>query len=262
MVLRVHPIVKGACGVAVLCALGAPPPLSPSRPARAQTAAAAPATAAEEEVGCPAGAVPVGGTCLPLPAAGARADALGRRLAEQPASPTFLRLGDPHRAIPRLPERSERWADYQLPIDPFVAAEPVDDEQGKRLAVRLLADADAPVTLIDLERQSGRPEVVLVGQHHGITVVIRHEVESPQGTREYLVFYGNLARPGPGITTGARLGALAVLGFLGGGDAAEPHVELEVRQPEHPISASDDIARLVARSVAVDPRNVLPRKGS
>jgi hypothetical protein len=260
-----HPLVKGACGVAVLTSLGSPAPTFPARPAPARPAAerSNEVAAPVDEPGCPPRSLPLGDErgCIPLPAANAQTEAITRRLAERPASPTYLEITAPAEVIPRLPERPERWADYQLPVDPLMGAIPPDttpETAATELGILLLGNADAPVTLVDLERQIDRPEVVLVGERHGITVVVRHVVETDRGDREYLVLYGSLARPGPGVASGARLGALAVIGFLGNGEAEDPQLRLEVRETQHERDPGDDLARLVERSIAVDPRNVLP----
>src|SRR5690606_6182315 len=138
-----------------------------------------------------------------------------------------------------------------------------DEGGGRRpkLGVNIVTEPGAPVTLVDLEGETGRPEVVLVGQLYGITVVVRHRVSSDEadGAREYLVFYGNLARPGPSVTSGAILSPLSVIGFVTDDEGVEPAVYFEVRQQEEALAGpAQHLTELVSKSIAVDARNVLP----
>lgn len=253
----------GAAAVAILAVLGntapeqaAAPALSPSyQPLGTRTK-------------CPARSVPNpdGPGCLALPDAdSAIGDARLRRLAKRPTRAAELRPRTGSERIARLPDRSEVWGDYQLPVDPFVAVTSVDDDalgQERRHPVRIAADEDSPVTLVDLEGQLGEATVELVGQLDGVTVVTRHRVEAPSGQRDYLVFYGNLARPGPSIVNGAQLGPLAVVGFVGRDPVSdEPHLELEVRQIRESKRRPEQLSDLVRYSISCDPRNVLPLGG-
>ena len=111
-----------------------------------------------------------------------------------------------------MPDRPEAFGDYQLPIDPVLAiGSPSDNQPGEtRLGIRIEGNADAPVTSVDLARQLGKPKVVLVGELYGVTVIVRHTVAvagnkgGEQPTRDYLMIYGNLAKPGPRIVSGGR----------------------------------------------------------
>ncbi len=269
--MTLHPLTQGALGVAVLALLGAPPRLYEVAPAAVAGPLATPSSEslALEPWRCPPRTLPErsgdGLTCLPLPGAAERLDARLRRLAEVPPSPAYLKMTAPTESIPRLPARPEPYAAYQLPVSPVIAVgtdtEPPAPGEPPRLGIKLVTEPDAPVTLIDLEGQTSRPEVVLVGELYGITVVVKHRVEhaSAAGVRELLVFYGNLARPGPSITSGARLGPMAVVGFVGDGEEAEPFVYFEVRQEQAALAGpAEHLAELVRHSVSVDARNVLP----
>lgn len=272
-----HPLSKGALGVAVLALLGAPPRLYEPAPAGVvmPAASASASTVLLEPWRCPPRTLPVAAgegqpTCLSLPGPGSRLEARTRRLAELPPSPAFLKMTAPTETIPRLPDRPEHYGDYQLPVDPVISVGtdvgPAAPGERPRLGVRMVTEPGRPVTLIDLEGETSRPEVVLVGELYGITVVVRHRVESsgPEGSREYLVFYGHLARPGPSVTSGALLSPMSVIGYVRGGEAGddvdeEPSVYFEVRQELQSLAGpAEHLTELVQKSVAVDPRNVLP----
>ncbi|RLB61010.1 MAG: hypothetical protein DRI90_12355 [Deltaproteobacteria bacterium] len=289
-----HPLVKGACAAAVIAAIGRPTEVSSPAPDLSATpvAEATPALADPQQAGCkrrflplaaPSSGVRASGPlpsgldhgaprgplfCVPLPPAKrAKTSARSRRLAIAPPSVSFLRTHGPRELIPRLPDRPEPFADYQLPVDPVLsvttpgAASAASDAQpDDRLGITIEAEPAAPVTLVDLEGHSGQPEVVLVGQLVGVTVVVRQQVQGPAGPRSYLVIYGNLNRPGPRIVNGARLGAMEVIGTLGDDDE-QAHLYLEIRLERGALDRpTEHLSQLVSSgvSVAVDPRNVLP----
>ena len=101
-----------------------------------------------------------------------------------------------------------------------------------------------------------------MGHLEGVTVVIRQQVQGPAGLRDYLVVYGHLGRPGPGIVNGARLGPMAVIGTLSD-EEADAQLYLEVRMERGAMDRpTEHLSQLVSDSVsvAVDPRNVLPHR--
>jgi hypothetical protein len=267
-----HALVKGACAAAIIAAMGRPTEVSSPapEPRAAPVSQGAPELAERRLAGCPERSLPLGlplglPLCVPLPPVNrVTTSARTRRLAIAPPSETFLRTRGPREIIPRLPDRPEPFADYQLPVDPVLSvttpaattmAQPED-----RLGITIEAEAGAPVNLVELEGHSGQPEVVLVGQLHGVTVVVRQPVEGPSGPRNYLVVYGNLDRPGPRIVNGARLGTMEVIGYLGEDDAGA-QLYLEVRLERTALDRpAEHLTQLVSSgvSVAVDPRNVLP----
>lgn len=276
--VHVHPLVKASCAVAILAAIGGPLP-EDDRPAAPAAAPGAPLPPPEHADGqpirCPDRALALDGRCVPLPdaeaslAGGARVQRIGR----MPPSAVHLRTTAPHELIPRLPDRPEPWGDYQLPIDPFLAVDVPDlesDVAEPRLGIEIVAPDDQPVTLVDLQDQIGQAEVVLVGDLYGVTVVVRQRVRHPNprdgdAERDYLLFYGNLERPGPSIVNGARLGPMAVIGYVAGDDdqGVEASLYFEVRQERSALSRpTTHLSHLVQSgvSVAVDPRNVLPLK--
>ncbi|MEM9693505.1 MAG: hypothetical protein AAGA56_13230 [Myxococcota bacterium] len=111
------------------------------------------------------------------------------------------------------------------------------------------------MSLVELEGQEDDAEVVLVGDLFGVTVALRQRV----GEQRYLVFYGELARPGPGVVSGARLGPMGVVGFLRDEDDAVLY--LEMRQEQPPAVAPTLMSQLLRPELdpLVDPRNLLPR---
>jgi murein DD-endopeptidase MepM/ murein hydrolase activator NlpD len=91
--------------------------------------------------------------------------------------------------------------------------------------------------------------------------VTHHILREGQGLREYLVLYGHLERTASGIRAGDALAADAIVGFVG--DTGSPgivHLHLEVRRVRDGIRVRDLAPRELvhnARTIAVDPRNVL-----
>lgn len=281
-----HPLVRGACLVAVIAVIGG------TRSTGTAASATGPAVAGSVAPGSapppPTGLAPRqllscgprsvtlegpnGPLCAPLPDASAslQGGARGGRLRTRSPSAAWLRRDRPHELVPRLPERPASFTAYQLPVDPvFEVGAPLDEPMappGERpeLGIELVTDPQTPVTLVDLEGQRGQAEVVLVGDLHGVTVVTRHVVARGDREREYLVFYGNLDRPGPSITNGARLGPMAVMGYVA--NAAlddDAFLYFEVRQRREAADGADEPTHLSdltrdSVSIAVDPRNVLP----
>jgi hypothetical protein len=248
-------LLRGAAAVALLSALD---PWVPTVTVGAQVPAAPGLPAAPHmPVACRGKALPLGGGCVVLPASGADRAARERKLGAMGPGAVTPRFGTEAGMVKRLPERPEAWRDYQLPVDPVhdvVAAGGGDTGEGT--GFEIATDGDAPVTLVELEGQTGEAEVVLVGELRGVTVVTRHRVEAPGGERRYLVIQGHLERPGPKVTTGARLGPMAVVGFV---PTDEPRLYLEVRL-EHEERTPATLSELERdpSNVPVDPRNVLP----
>ena len=116
--------------------------------------------------------------------------------------------------------------------------------------------------LVELEHQEGKSEVLYVGPLFGNTVVTLHTVREGGTVREYLALFGHLERAASTIARGTVLGAGDVLGFVG--DSGSPgvvHLHYEVRRVREGYEGRKlepgDINRN-SRTVACDPRNVLP----
>jgi len=267
-----HPLVKTSSVVAILAALGGPTATSPNHSADAVLGSPPDTPSATAAPDDPLGRQPVrcadrhlrlqlDGPCVPLPTPTGPLDARSRRLALAPPTPASLRTDTPNELVPRLPERSPRFADYQLPVDPVYAVDSPDPAQvPPQLGIRIVTDGGAAVTLVDLERQIGQAQVVLVGDLYGMTVVIRQRTKSAEGERDHLVFYGHLDRPGPSVVSGAELGPMAVVGYVKDDPMLEPHLYFEVRHQRHGLDRpTRHLNQLVQSgiSVAVDPRNIL-----
>lgn len=124
--------------------------------------------------------------------------------------------------------------------------------------MRFSALAGGAVQLVELEGQVGECDVVAVDSPRGLTVVTRHRVARNGLERDYLVFHGSLARLGPSVRLGAKLGALAVVGFVGG---EPPGLVLDVRELRTAWTQAPAEPRELESLVlgfAIDPRNVLP----
>lgn len=193
-----------------------------------------------------------------------------RRLAMRLDTPMRLRVGADADWIPRLPDRPAEYTAYLLPVEqpldvaPWSTgddslAEPALEQRG----IRIDAAPHAAVGLATLESQESGAEVVAVGELYGVTVVTRHVVHAASGARRYLVFSGNLSRPGPHVLVGARLADTDIVGYTSSDDSpGGAYVYLEIRR-ERPSSGADadadGPAALAAPSVSIatDPRNVL-----
>jgi hypothetical protein len=153
-----------------------------------------------------------------------------------------------------MPDRAAPLDLYQLPVETVAA--PAIDEAPDRTHLVLPGRGGAPVSVLDLEGQLGKAEVVAVGPLRGLTVVTRHRTERDGRERSYLVMHARLARPGPNVSVGSTLGPLAVVGFLEDSGV----LELDVRELLEPAAVMPTtLAGLEGASLgfSVDPRNVL-----
>ena len=228
---------------------------------------------------CPLGTLPDGDACVRLPE-------------DDDGAPESESYVGTHRdpdgrwvAYDQIPRRPDRPADYDLfrypvPCHPGCVVSGYDldrpDElqrHGRRMrhvghgAIDILQPRGTPVTLLALEHQQGDADLVYVGPLFGISVVTRHVIREAGGLRDYLLVFGHLAAPAPGLAdrpgrTTLREGD--IIGFVG--DTASPglvHLHLEVRRLRDGVETRTlGPARLVdnAISIVCDPRNVLPLK--
>ncbi len=160
------------------------------------------------------------------------------------------------------PERPASYARYVMPVavragSAEVLAD-VEDHGASAPVLRLRAEPGAPVTLTELEAQVGAAEVVGVGDLHGVTVVTRHRTAGLGGERGYLVFFGELSRPGPAVANGAALGPLAVVGFAGDSGLVRFAIRELRRELASPPALLADLVDDTL-SFSVDVRNVLLR---
>ncbi len=183
--------------------------------------------------------------------------------------------------IPRRPDRPADYDAYVYPVPPglpgghsVVSGFDLDrpdltQRRGPTLhavghgGVDLPQAKGTPIHMVPLENQQGDADVVYVGPLFGNTVVTRHTLREGGGLRDYIVLFGHLDAPAPGLTKGARLRAGDVVGTVG--DTGSPelvHLHLEARRVREgvDITTITPPARLLAPEVSVvcDPRNVLP----
>jgi murein DD-endopeptidase MepM/ murein hydrolase activator NlpD len=181
--------------------------------------------------------------------------------------------------IPRRPERPADYRLYQLPVPPlpqqsFVTSgydlDQPDDEQRRGAAMKavghggvdLAQKRGTPVALVPLEHQVGDADVLFVGKLFGNSVVTHHAVREGAGVRDYLVIHGHLEKPAAGLNQGASVPDGGIVGYVG--DSGSPgvvHLHLEIRRAREGVSlqslGSGELAHN-AKTVACDPRNVLP----
>jgi murein DD-endopeptidase MepM/ murein hydrolase activator NlpD len=238
-------------------------------------AATAVASSAALSAPCPPGTLPDGGVCVPVPSGELGGEALTEQKGFHHDRKGRLRIYD---QIPRRPERPADYRRYVLPIPPlpgqsFVSSgydlDQPDEEQrrGAELSavghggIDLAQKRHTKVSLVALENQAGDASVLYVGKLFGNSVVTQHALREGGALRDYLVIYGHLEGPAPGLRAGATLPPGALVGFVG--DSGSPgvvHLHLEVRRAREGVSlASLGAGQLTqnAKTVACDPRNVL-----
>ncbi|HSN97726.1 MAG TPA: hypothetical protein VLS89_05485 [Candidatus Nanopelagicales bacterium] len=276
-----HPLVRGAAAAATLFALSsldpprapAPPVIVPPAAARAPgSLLAAPAAPAGGPVTrlaalCPPRTLPEGQACIPLPAhAGADEQAATSPAARAGA----LRAGGEH--LPRRPDRPAAPDAYLYPVGPPEGSPALIggfelSPQGERRpgVVDLAAMRGEKVALLPLDHQEGDAEVAFVGELRGITVGTLHRVREGDREHRFLVLYGHLERPGPGVVPGARLRAADAVGFAGdSGGADQVELRFEVRKLREGARIERlEPQRLLDQAISIpcDPRNVLPLRG-
>ncbi len=228
---------------------------------------------------CPPSMLPDGDACVPIPASVGLG---GEELAAMPGAHHDKRGRiETYDQIPRRPDRPAAYDAYRYPIpvptgNLAMSGYDLDlpdaaQRRGRKFShvghggLDLASPRGTPVQLVTLEHQEGGAEVLFVGKLFGNTVVTRHTLREGGRLRDYVVLFGHLERPAPGVETGRpALGEGAVIGYVGdSGSAGIVHLHLEVRRVREGV----DIARvpperLVANDVSVvcDPRNVLPRR--
>jgi murein DD-endopeptidase MepM/ murein hydrolase activator NlpD len=226
---------------------------------------------------CPPGTLPDANACIPVPADG---EAGGLALPEeQGAHRDRQGRWQEYDHIPRLPERPEDYRQYRLPVpapaeQSFISSGydlHLPDAQQRRGAdlhavghggVDIAQKRGTEVKLVPLEHQEGDATVLFVGPLFGNTVVTRHLVREGGVTREYVVLLGHLERAASTIARGSVVSDGTVLGFVG--DSGSPgvvHLHYEARRVRAGYEAlklePGDLTKN-SRTVACDPRNVLP----
>lgn len=261
-----RPLARAAAVTALVSAVAA---FVPDPPPKQAPPSAAPTASALRPV-CGLRAIPEGDTCVPLPG---KNQPLGPAEAARtpPSAKEDLRAA----FLPRRPDRPADYAAYVLPIDapaPAVLSEGVrsDPAPGERTGVDFAIAKGAKVVLALLEGQADDAKVVFVGEDAGVTVATLCSVREGDAVRSYLVIYGHLDRPGPGVVAGSRVHMGDPIGFTGdSGSKGVEELYLEARVVREgalkrliPDDTAVPKARLAddALSVATDIRNVLVKK--
>ncbi len=275
---RVQPLTQATALLAALTALsslaetGRPLPLARPRSRAAPSASEPPSLASL----CPVETLPDEGVCIPVPAEGEGGSVLSEEQNAHRDRSGALRSYD---QIPRRPERPSDYRRYRFPVPPpagqnlVVSGYDLDrpdalQRRGSHIkavghgGIDLAGRRGAEVRLVNLEHQAGDAEVLFVGEVFGNSVVTRHGVKEGASLREYVVLHGHLEGPAPGLTRGMNLREGALVGFVGdSGSPGDVHLHFEVRRVREGVNvgslAPGELTKN-ARTVACDPRNVLP----
>ncbi len=271
-----RPLVLGAAICSLISALAA---FAPEPPPKEVAVPHVPEASGLRPV-CGVRAIPEGDSCIPLPAAN---QPFGP--AQPGRSAPRAREDETTLLLPRHPDKPIEYSAYVLPLladspvrvlsdltgplDPL-AFKPLDGQKrapGERAGVDFAAAHDDKVFLATIIGDEGKTKVVFVGEDAGVTIATLHKTHA--GT-SFLVLYGHLSRPGPGIVAGSLVTLGDVIGFVGDtGSPGTNQLYLEIRQVREgalerliPDNAEASKARLIddALSVATDIRNALALK--
>ena len=118
------------------------------------------------------------------------------------------------------------------------------------------------VRSLALEHQEGDAEVLHVGPLFGRSVVTLHTVREAGRLRSYVMILGHLDATAPGLERGARAPDGTLLGQVGdSGSEGVVHLHLELRRVRDGVDPATLATGQLAsreRTIAVDPRNLLP----
>ncbi|MCC6644858.1 MAG: M23 family metallopeptidase [Polyangiaceae bacterium] len=272
------PHVRAALAAALLAALAS---LGSARPKRVLVEPRAPSASSPSAMGplavCPPGALPDGDACVPF----RRGDLdEGKALLAERNTHTDKRgRSQSYEQIPRQPDRPAAYEAYLFPI-PTAPDEKLvvggydlhrDDQDQRRGAhlsavghggVDVVARRGTPVRSLPLEHQEGDAEIRYAGALFGQTVVTSHTVRQGGRLRDYVVLHGHLDGIARGVAAGRVVKAGEQLGEVGDtGSEGLVHLHLEIRQVRDGVDvralSGHDLADN-ARTVPVDPRNLLP----
>ncbi|MGE0324634.1 MAG: M23 family metallopeptidase [Polyangiaceae bacterium] len=265
--------VWSAVAVAALSAFGGLVP-RPSAAAASVSLAGAPEALQSQ---CPSGTLPDNAVCIPVPS---RDDpGLQPLSAEQNRHRDKLGNWVVYDQVPRRPDRPADYRNYRFPVPPLKSQSLVlsgydlhlhdaDQRRGSNLkavghgGIDLAQRRNTEVRLVNLEHQVGDADVVFVGELFGNSVVTRHALREGGQLREYVVIYGHLAGPAPGLKAGDNVREGSLVGFVGdSGSAGDVHLHLEIRRVRPKVDISQLVGSAITKSsnsVVCDPRNVLP----
>ncbi len=181
--------------------------------------------------------------------------------------------------IPRRPDRPADYDAYRYPIPAGLAhgrhvisgydLDLPDERQRRGVKMHAVGHGgvDLPgvkgtaIATVVLDHQEGDARVVFVGSLFGNTVITLHTLREANGPRDYVLIWGHLDAPAPGLEKGRVLREGETLGTVG--DSGSPelvHLHLEARR----VREGRDAMKLVGgeaildASIVCDPRNVLP----
>lgn len=226
---------------------------------------------------CPPSTLPDDGVCIPVPST---EEGEGQALLAEHNSHHTRHGPIEYDQIPRQPDRPKDYRLYRYPVEPIAGQSllmsgydlHLPDESQRRGAklkatghggIDLAQRRGAEVHLVYLEHQVDEAEVLHNGWLFGNSVVTLHHVREAGERRDYLVIHGHLERSASGLTTGDLLDEGSLLGFVGDSDSpGAVHLHLEIRKVRDGVEArSLSPGEIVdnARTVACDPRNLLPQ---
>jgi murein DD-endopeptidase MepM/ murein hydrolase activator NlpD len=224
---------------------------------------------------CPARTLPDGRVCIPVPTGPMGLATLDSERSAHRERDGRWRIYD---QIPRRPDRPAEYERYTFPVrvvdrEQIVSGYDLDlpdafQRRGAELSavghggIDIVEQRGTEVRLVALEQQQADAVVLYVGPLFGNTVVTHHVLRENGEQRDYLVLFGHLERPAPGLHPGQTLPASSLIGLVGdSGSAGIVHLHLEIRRVRPGVSptalGSGEYVHN-ARTVACDPRNVLP----
>ncbi len=228
---------------------------------------------------CPPGTLPDANVCIPVPTTAGGGEALEAERGGHHDKSGRWRFYD---QIPRRPERPSDYRRYRLPVPPLPNQNLVvsgydldrpDDQQRRGASMKAVGHGGIDIAqkrgteirLVGLEHQVGDAEVLFVGELFGNSVVTRHSLREGGRLREYVVIFGHLEGPAPGLSRGMNLREGSLVGFVGdSGAPGDVHLHLEVRRVREGVNAAKLGPREITKNdktVVCDPRNVLPLMG-
>jgi murein DD-endopeptidase MepM/ murein hydrolase activator NlpD len=229
---------------------------------------------------CPAGHFPDGNACVAFGEADEGSDAPVLANAHHVKNGAWVVYDQ----IGRRPDRPADYDAYRYPIPPglpngksVISGYDLDrpdvaQRRGRTLKAVGHGGVDLPqakgtrIPMIVLDHQQGDAEVVFVGPLFGNTVITLHTLREAGQLRDYLLLFGHLDGPAPGLTKGQTLREGDLVGFVG--DTGSPelvHLHLEARRVREgvdvrslPVAGGGAVLLADATSIVCDPRNVLP----
>jgi murein DD-endopeptidase MepM/ murein hydrolase activator NlpD len=278
MLSAVKPLIRAAVAATALSAAVRAAQLAESPAAGDQSTARPPQAWGELGSLCPAGTLPDGMVCIPVPSTRPGSAAILHAHRGMHRRKDGLWYTYDH--IPRRPDRPAEYAQYRLPVslDAGGVGSGYDldlpdalQRRGPGLSavghggIDIAHERGTEVRLVNLEHQVGAAEVVHVGDLFGTSVVTRHSVRQAGELRSYLTIYGHLEMAAPGLSAGTSLDDGGLVGFVG--DSGSPgivHLHLEIRRVRRGVDLDQLAPRQLvenAKTVACDPRNALPLLG-